>query len=90
MQVDRDDPLTASARAARSLRPGFYHVFEQARDAAAHADRVVCPSEHAKKDIVCKLDRPSRIVVIPEAPAPVFRVLEPSERTRKIADPYLS
>src|SRR5947209_6964606 len=57
--------------------PGFTRLFEErARDGVERADAVVCPSEHAKKDIVSALGVPAeKVHVIPEVPAPHFRVL---------------
>ncbi len=58
--------------------PGFTKLFqEEAVDAAERADAIVCPSEHAKKDIVTSLKvAPEKVHVITETPAPHFRVLE--------------
>jgi len=58
--------------------PGFTRLFqEEALDAASRADAIVCPTEHAKKDIVASLNvSPEKVHVITETPAPHFRVLE--------------
>ena len=58
--------------------PGFTKLFqEEALEAAERADAIVCPSEHAKKDIVTSLKvAPKKVHVITETPAPHFRVLE--------------
>jgi glycosyltransferase involved in cell wall biosynthesis len=58
--------------------PGFTRLFkEQAVEAVTRADRVVCPTEHAKEDLVRALHvAPEKIHVITETPEPHFRVLE--------------
>lgn len=58
--------------------PEFRKLFEErARDACERADAVVCPSEHAKKDVVAALGVPAeKVHVIYETPAPHFRVLD--------------
>jgi glycosyltransferase involved in cell wall biosynthesis len=63
--------------------PAFSRLFEEeARDAVERTDAIVCPSEHAKNDVVTTLGvAAEKIHVIVETPAPCFRVLErPSER----------
>jgi len=62
--------------------PLFARLFDEARDAARWADRIVCPSEHAKADVAKALDIPTqRIVVVPECPAPHFRPSSEQEKT---------
>jgi glycosyltransferase involved in cell wall biosynthesis len=58
--------------------PGFTRLFaERARDGALRADRVICPSEHAKKDVVATLRVPEeKVRVVAETPAPCFRVVD--------------
>jgi glycosyltransferase involved in cell wall biosynthesis len=59
----------------------FARLFEGATEAAARADVVVCPSEHARRDIIRTLGVPAqKIRVVPEAPALCFRALSPAER----------
>ncbi|MBI3725145.1 glycosyltransferase family 4 protein [bacterium] len=64
--------------------PDFARIFEDAPEAARRADAVVCPSEHAKRDVVRALGVPAeKVHVIPEAPSSAFRLLD--EKTRKEA-----
>src|SRR5581483_205692 len=58
--------------------PEFTRLFEEnAREACERAAAVVCPSEHAKKDVVSALGvAAEKVHVIVETPAPHFRVLE--------------
>lgn len=61
----------------------FARFFEEARDSAARANAVVCPSESAKADVVRHLGVPAeRVFVVPEAPDPVFRPASSNERAR--------
>jgi len=57
--------------------PGFTKLFQaQGREACERADAIVCPSEHAKRDLVSALGlRAEKVHVIAETPAPHFRVL---------------
>ena len=68
---------------------GFARFFEGAAEAAERADAVVCPSASAKRDVVAHLGVPeARVRVIPETPAPCFRLLEaePRAATRAVRD----
>lgn len=60
----------------------FAEIFAEATEAAERADAIVCPSEHAKRDIVRYLSAAEeRVHVIPECPAALFRHLDrPRER----------
>jgi glycosyltransferase involved in cell wall biosynthesis len=57
---------------------GFTRLFqEEAQEAAERADAIVCPSEHAKRDVVTSLKvHGGKVHVITETAAPQFRVLE--------------
>jgi alpha-1,3-rhamnosyl/mannosyltransferase len=72
-----------------AVRPGlsdptFTRLFEaRAKDAAHRASAVVCPSEHAKKDVARVLGLPEeKIHVVPETPDPVFQRLSGDESRR--------
>jgi glycosyltransferase involved in cell wall biosynthesis len=58
--------------------PGFTKIFlDQAVEAVGRADAVVCPSEHAKKDVIEALQvAPEKVHVVTEVQAPHFQVLE--------------
>ena len=62
--------------------PSFQRLFEEhAAKAAARATLVVCPSEHAKKELVRTLGLDeARVRVVPETPQGCFQVLEPEAR----------
>jgi glycosyltransferase involved in cell wall biosynthesis len=63
--------------------PAFSRLFSDASHAAARASAVVCPSEHAKRDVVSALGVPAaKVHVVPETPAPCFRALSEDERAR--------
>lgn len=59
--------------------PEFRALFQdEARDAAARADVVMCPSEHARGQLQEGLGlAPEKLFVLPETPAPVFRPAPP-------------
>jgi glycosyltransferase involved in cell wall biosynthesis len=59
---------------------GFARLFETAAENTRRANRVVCPTEHARRDVARALGlAASKIHVVPEAPAEVFRPLSPEE-----------
>ena len=63
--------------------PRFTALFHaEAKSAVERADRIVCPSDAAKGDLVGALSiDEGKVAVIPESPDPVFRPL-PRESTR--------
>jgi alpha-1,3-rhamnosyl/mannosyltransferase len=68
--------------------PAFAKFFEAATDNAARADRVVCPSEHARAELVRGLGvDPSKVRVVPETPTQIFASLPP-EKTRPVVERY--
>lgn len=75
--------------------PGFARLFEVAERAARRADAVVCPSRHAKADLVGAIGlEAEKVHVVPETPAPVFRPSPPAavealRRRLGLDGPYL-
>ncbi len=62
-------PATRPDLTAEAFKP----VWARAREDGVRADAVVCPTEHAKREVVRALGLdPVRVHVVPETPAPVF------------------
>jgi glycosyltransferase involved in cell wall biosynthesis len=65
--------------------PEFARLFDAAAEAAARAVAVVCPSEHAKADVVRSLGVPARKVrVIPEAPDSSSQLVGPKRGRARV------
>ena len=66
--------------------PDFTRLFhEEAIETAERADAIVCPSEHAKRDVVSSLKIDGgKVHVITETAAPHFRVLERTGEPRHL------
>lgn len=66
--------------------PAFAALFAGAGAAARRSLRVVCPTEHARRDVVRALGlAEERVSVLPETPAPCFRTLEREHVTAALA-----
>ncbi|MGE3376469.1 MAG: glycosyltransferase family 4 protein [Vicinamibacteria bacterium] len=67
--------------------PEFARLFERAGDAARRAAGVICPSEHARAEVVGSLDLdPARVHVVPEAPAACFQPLPHPEARERLGE----
>jgi glycosyltransferase involved in cell wall biosynthesis len=63
----------------------FARYFGEARTSATRADAVVCPSEHARKDVVRELGlNPAKVRVVAETPDPKFRPIDPEAAARML------
>ena len=73
----------------------FKPVWARAREDAVRADAVVCPTAHARGEVVRALGLdPVRVHVVPEAPSPVFAPRSPDAvaaalRAHGVTAPYL-
>lgn len=65
----------------------FWPVWERVHDEVRRAEAVVCPSEHARKEIVQVLNlAPDQVHVVPEAPAAVFSPRAEVDVRRRLVD----
>lgn len=84
-------PVTHPELTAEAFRP----MWAQAAEATARAAAVVCPTEHAKGEVVGALGLdPVHVHVVPEAPAAVFsprapEVVAAALREHRVAGTYL-